>query len=385
MSLFGRLTYADQGLILNNYFISGLQSVTPVIDFNQVPVYVAGIGALRMGTNQQPIPNFTLEQIITLEDVVFQNILPNNSLINGLFIHGQNLFSFSSGLINSYGLSCRVGDFLKSNTSFDIYGGLQYITNTGQFSGYLNPSGYAMIDLPDFSSISVGLNEAYFDRVVGFSMSVAIKNVPVYTMGSLSPVYTKTIFPVEVKISFDVEIDNSTLYPVTQNVCLNYQQNIYVNIVTRCTNKQVNYISLSGAQLTRETYKGQIGQNAAISYEYTAYYNKLPLFAASSEYDYMIPMISGNFIVSGGSPFGGNLGAFVITTPPTVNPVKTAAPTVIGTYNVTSNNSPGPNIPLTGWLTGQGFNSFPNYSAFSGNLSFLSAYNSALIALFNAI
>lgn len=280
MSFKGYINYGDQQLILNNNFISGVQSVTTNTNFNLLPISIAGIGVLKTQINKQIVPSFSFEQVITNQDFVI-SLVSGNSCISGLFKHKDNILSFSSGYISNYSLSCQVGSVITSSTSLNCYGDYEYVENTGQFSNFsLNTSS---LKIPDYSSVVIGLNDALIDRVISFSIDVNYQNVPVYGIGSINPKTYKLQYPIEVKASFTLEIDETKLQEISSNLCQKYEKDVTIFVNTRCQNDNVFSILMSGCSLSSQKYNGRIRNNASITVEYIKYFNKLPIFGSESE------------------------------------------------------------------------------------------------------
>lgn len=281
MSYFGYTNYGDQRLLINNQFVSGVQSISTTTSTNQEPIYIAGIGVLKYQTNKAIVPNFTFEQIVSDKDIM-PTFITGNSMLNGLFQQRNNFLEFSSGYIGNYNLSCRVGELIRASTSINCYGKYEYVSNTGQFSPYLISSGNA-IHIPDYSSISIGLGDALIDRVVAFNLDVKFNNTPIYAIGSIVPKTIKLQLPIEVTVAFDLEIDEAQLKTFSETLCANYKDNTSIFVNTKCTNYNIFSFVISGAELKSQRYNGKIGNNASVTFEYVKHFNSLPLFSTESE------------------------------------------------------------------------------------------------------
>ena len=281
MSYFGYTNYGSQGLILNNLFISGVQSVETNANFNREPINIAGVGTLKTQINRQIVPSISFDQIITNKDVM-SSFVTGDSTVNGLFKHQNNILQFTSGCISEYSISCRVGEFVRSNTRINCYGTYEYVANTGQFTPYLSNIAPSGVKIPDYSSIVVGLNDALIDRVVSFDVNVQFNKEAVYGIGSVAPLQLKLKLPVKVSMSFELEVDQAQLKEISTSLCQDYSENVSVFINTKCNSVNLLSLLMDGAQLESQKYNGRIGSNASISFQYAKYYNSLPLFISDS-------------------------------------------------------------------------------------------------------
>jgi hypothetical protein len=124
---------------------------------------------------------------------------------SGVIDYGDKQLYFTDAYLETYGVSCSVGEIPNSVTTSIIYGGF----GTGQFpawaqSSVTNPA----LNITSYNSMEINLDEFKTNRVSSFSVEVATPRVPIYTVGLDIPTGVIAGTPVEVNVNFNLEIDD---------------------------------------------------------------------------------------------------------------------------------------------------------------------------------
>ena len=194
---------------LNGVALNGIVSVDGGYNIDYKPINVLGKGFVRQEIASVPTANLSIERFLVNNDPVFDltgdgsNYLAK-SASGGLYYNGK-YFSFTNGYLNSFGVSCSVGEVPKINSQFDIFG------NIGPVS---NPTGNATIGsafVPQVKNIIITCKNSTTNRVKDFNIEFNCPNVPIYGLSSTNselPIEVQNVFPLEVTTSFSLDIDD---------------------------------------------------------------------------------------------------------------------------------------------------------------------------------
>lgn len=146
---------------------------------------------------------------------VSRQLLYNDPLINftgdisfsGSFNYGDKSYSFASGYLNSYSVSCGVGEIPQVSARISVYSSLR----SGSFVNHQEISTGLFIPSPRSISIS-GLDFAT-NRIKGFNYSYSISRQPIYSIeGGRSASSVNFIGPINVSASVDMDASNSYVF-----------------------------------------------------------------------------------------------------------------------------------------------------------------------------
>jgi hypothetical protein len=213
---YGSKTQKDSTLYVNGVGISGIQSVsvsqqTPTDQIN------TSLG-LGWGFVSAPVNrSFSINRVMIVVPDSGSNVLNMSSdTVGSPFsgaIDGPNddqSISFSSGYVNSFSLSCGIGEMPTASSSVSVYG---LYTRSGEDLGN---TGNILEDIgfPTTETILVSGEEWLTDRIVNFSIQKSIKIEPIYGFSNNEldqVIEVKALNPVEVEASFEYEIDEGSM------------------------------------------------------------------------------------------------------------------------------------------------------------------------------
>jgi hypothetical protein len=171
-----------------------------------------------------------------------------DSAFSGNFSYGGRAYSFESGYLTNYSVSCGVGDVPQVNARVSVWCGL--------VSGESVPS--SQVDdglfIPSPKSISVSGMDFASNRVRSFNYALDISRQPIYSLeGGRSAAAINFISPINVSASVEMEIGASDMrnsYAYTQNFS---SDNVSISIKDRSLENTLASFSVPNAQLLGET------------------------------------------------------------------------------------------------------------------------------------
>lgn len=205
----GAITNYENTFYLNGVALSGISSVDGSYSLDYVPINVLGKGYVKQVLASVPKANIGVTRYLVNNDPVF-NLTGNGgdnlaqSISGGLY-YKTKYFSFKNAYLNSFSLSCAVGDVPQLTSNFDIYGDIGPLSN---------PTGNAnagAVFVPQVKDITVSGRDFNTNRVTDFNIAFDCPKIPIYGLVSGSgeyPIEVHNVLPIEVTTSFNMEVDN---------------------------------------------------------------------------------------------------------------------------------------------------------------------------------
>jgi len=160
---------------------------TARLEVDTLLTYVLPSG-LDLGPSLDPMQNFT-------GDLPF----------SGVIDYGSKQLYFTDAYLETYGVSCGVGEIPHSVTTSVIYGDF----GTGSFPAWAQASATdPSLNITSYNSMEINLDEFKTNRVSSFSVEVATPRVPIYTVGLDIPTGVIAGTPIEVNVNFNLEVDD---------------------------------------------------------------------------------------------------------------------------------------------------------------------------------
>jgi len=205
----GAITNYENTFYLDGAALSGIVSVDGSYNLDYQPINVIGKGFVKQINASVPKANLSIDRYLINNDPVFglTGNGPNNvaqSVSGGLY-YKNKYFAFKSGYLNSFGISCNVGEVPQIKSSFDIYGDLGSGINP---SGDINGGG---VFVPQVKNITLSCKNSTTNRVKSFNIDFDCPNMPIYALSNINaeiPVEVHNIFPITVNSSFVLDVDN---------------------------------------------------------------------------------------------------------------------------------------------------------------------------------
>lgn len=121
----------EQTIVVNGYALSGVTNIDGSYGISEKPIKVAGVGFIDALIEKPLEGNFSISrQMVGFDPLLETNILGKYSFdennLSGVILYDDNRkgFGFKNGRINSYSISCSVGQIPEIQTDITVYGEL---------------------------------------------------------------------------------------------------------------------------------------------------------------------------------------------------------------------------------------------------------------------
>lgn len=189
----------DQNFELGGYSLSGISDVTFSANFGVDKVL--SLGGKNFGFSKRGASVGTLDfsRQLIYDDPVF--LYTGESCCSGQFSYNGINYKYESGYLNSYSISCSVGQVPTVNSSFGIYGEMK--------SGLSNNTivSHPDIFVPSQKSIIISSDYGVSNRIESFNYSLEIPREAKYSVGP-------NLFPDEVIKNGPIDISASITFNV---------------------------------------------------------------------------------------------------------------------------------------------------------------------------
>ena len=215
----------ENHFFLNGSTISGITSVNGSYNINYAPIKTVGVGYNKQIIAEVPATNFSISKYLLYDEPFLyftgENYNKTAKSFNGSLNYNNKKFGFQSGYLNSFGLSCSVGDIPTTDMDIIIYGDVGPAYNA---SGSLKAP---YISVPQVKDIILTCSGSSTNRIVNFNYNINCPKEPIYlfnqptgssgTSGSSGssgknyiPSEVLLKLPIEIDASFSLEVDDYT-------------------------------------------------------------------------------------------------------------------------------------------------------------------------------
>jgi hypothetical protein len=271
--MLGRIRREAEKITINGSGIQGVQSINAQYESVARPLDNLGVTEIQYAPQGGQTASLQLNTLLInpLEAAysgsfsldVMQNFT-GDIPFSGIIDYGTEKIYFSQGYLETYSVSCGIGEIPQTSTTSIIYGDF----GTGVlFSEYaqgvpLIPS----LNIPSYSSMEVNLDEFSSNRMTSFSVDIATPRVPIYTLNADKPAKVIAGTPIEVNVNFSLDVDDYKI----KNMRLVPDETIFKNttITLKKNNSDTTLLSYSfdNMLLTSESFQGGVGSNATANF-----------------------------------------------------------------------------------------------------------------------
>jgi hypothetical protein len=201
---------------LNNSTISGILSVDGGYSINYAPIKTIGVGYSKQVIAEVPVANFSINKYLLYNepflDFTGENQNRNAKAFKGSLNYNNKKFGFLSGYLNSFGLSCSVGQIPTTTSDIIVYGDVGPSYNA---SGDLKAP---YISVPQVKDIILTCSGSSTNRIIDFNYNINCAKKPVYILNQSGYSYSgptgptepgPNYVPYEVLLNLPIEIDAS--------------------------------------------------------------------------------------------------------------------------------------------------------------------------------
>ena len=268
--MLGRIRREAESITINGSGIQGVQSVSA--NYASVAQPLKNLGINSIGFVPQGPQTATLDVNTLLVNTlspsapatsteIMQNFT-GDLAFSGVVNHGTKNFIFTEGYMETYSVSCSIGEIPQVSTSSVIYGEF----GTGTLANVPTDGYPSVVNIPSYSSMEINLDTFNTNRVSSFNVNIATPRVPLYAVGNDVPTGVIAGTPVEVNVNFalepdDYEIKNMRFVP-DQTVF----QNTIITLKKNNSDATLLTYSFNDMLLTSESFNGEVDSNATINF-----------------------------------------------------------------------------------------------------------------------
>ena len=273
---YGRNFYNDQQVFLgaegsSASELKGVQSFDGDWSLPYTPMVAAGYDFVGTALDGELVGNVSVERYIIKSDDPVTGLLDTS--VSGYLIYGKNqsfdkTFNFTKGYVDSYSVSCSIGDVISNNFNLTAYGGIGQINS--------ETSGYSPI-VPETALASKMTLTTPFDSteaVQSIDFELSTPKTPIYTIGSSGkPSKFVTEPPIEATLDFSLIVNEYEISDIFDYICTPGINTLTLGI-NSCSESLMT-INLTSGQLESSSIAAGIGDNMNINLSYKAYYSSV--------------------------------------------------------------------------------------------------------------
>ena len=254
----------DQSFRLGGYDLSGISDLSLNTEFAVQKIVSLGnknYGFAKVGPSVGTV-DFS-RQLIYADPVLNYT---GASCCSGVFSYGGTSYGFESGYLNSYSVSCSVGQVPNVSAVIGVYGEMK--SGAASHTGVAHPS----IFVPSQRSIQISNSYGSSNRIESFDYSLEISREPKYSVGS-------SLFPDAVVKNGPINISASATFSVGGFSPLDLQNFVrYVSAPTfsieiknRDLSQTLMTLPVSNAQIVSQQIQGTVDSPLKITLNYEGY------------------------------------------------------------------------------------------------------------------
>jgi|GEM_PF-2171076 len=270
--MLGRITREAEKLTLNGSGIQGIQSLSASYNSVARPTTALGIGGAidyyPQGAQQATLEvNTILTQLLPPNAGYSRDLMQNFTGVfpfSGVVDYGSKQFYFTEGYLETYSVSCSIGQIPETSTSSVIYGNF----GTGaKFDSWEQTSATSTsLNITSYGSMEINLDAFNTNRVSSFNVNIATPRVPIYAIGTDQPTGVIAGTPIEVNVNFELDIDDYEI----KSMRLNPDETVFKNTVITLKKNNSHDILLrynfDNMLLTSESFNGGVDSNAKMNF-----------------------------------------------------------------------------------------------------------------------
>tara|TARA_R110002020_G_scaffold59358_3_gene161871 strand:+ start:164 stop:1057 length:894 start_codon:yes stop_codon:yes gene_type:complete len=286
----------NQSIYVNGTGISGISSIEGSYGVREQNINVIGFGYVTGLVNTPLEGRFNIQRKLISEDP-FLNLtgdgtdyafsgtifyeMPNAG--GTLYNQKSGSFGFHSGYLNSYKISCSIGEIPTVSTSISVFGDL----GTGVDARTHAPVDNPQIKIPNQGSISLSCNGSSSNNIVSFEHEISVPRNSVYSLGTSAipagaetnewpqrvPSQVDVIYPIETTTNFTMLVDDYETKNLYDSLTGVHTDGVSITINDEESNNILTF-DLSNARLISENIITTTDQPLQANLTYKKYINK---------------------------------------------------------------------------------------------------------------
>lgn len=194
---------------LDGQAISGILSVDGSYTINYAPINTVGIGYNKQVIADVPTAEFNINKYLLYNEPLLNYTGQRTDLkaqsFPGSINYNNKSIGFESGYLNSFGLSCSVGEIPQTSANIQVFGdiGSGYSAYGARQTKYMT--------VPQVKDITISCSGSSSNRITSFDYSINCPKKPIYILQNSNnyiPYEVLSEFPIEIGVSFNLEVDD---------------------------------------------------------------------------------------------------------------------------------------------------------------------------------
>ena len=194
---------------LDGQAISGVISVDGSYSINYAPINTIGLGYNKQVIADVPTAEFNINKYLLYNEPLLNYTGQRTDLkaqsFPGSINYNNKSIGFESGYLNSFGLSCSVGEIPQTSANIQVFGdiGSGYSAYGARQTKYMT--------VPQVKDITISCSGSSSNRITSFDYSINCPKKPIYILQNSNnyiPYEVLSEFPIEIGVSFNLEVDD---------------------------------------------------------------------------------------------------------------------------------------------------------------------------------
>lgn len=194
---------------LDSQAISGVISVDGSYSINYAPINTIGHGYNKQVIADVPTAEFNVNKYLLYNEPLLNYTGQKNDLkapsFAGSINYNNRSIGFESGYLNSFGLSCSVGEIPQTSANIQVFGDI----GSGYSASGTRQTKYMTV--PQVKDITITCSGSSSNRITSFDYSINCPKKPIYILQNTKnyiPYEVLSDLPIEITVSFNLEIDD---------------------------------------------------------------------------------------------------------------------------------------------------------------------------------
>ena len=249
----------DAEVFLSGYKVFGVTDVNFGYSLPVDHLNVIGYNKFRTFTSGPPQSSLSIQKYLSPNDFI-TGMTGTFGVSGGLFYNSQNRnFGFHSGYLNSYSVSCAVGNFPSLNADFSVFGNV----GTGLISATANQTGALKVVRP--KDILIECDESGTNRIESFTYNVECNRQAFYGPSGNRLIDVVTTRPYKVTAQFSIGVDDYQSKRAFDYIIDSNKRNISITIGSLAT------FTMSNMELIGESINSSATDDAIMTLNYQGF------------------------------------------------------------------------------------------------------------------
>ena len=270
--MLGRIRREAEKITINGSGIQGVQSISAQYESVARPLDNLGITEIQYAPQGAQTASLQVNTLLTntlpeggagYSSVDLMQNFTGDLPFSGVIDYGTKQIYFTQAYLETYSVSCGIGEIPQISTSAVIYGTF----GTGKFESWAQSSETpGSLNVASYNSMEVNLDEFTSNRMLSFSVDIATPRIPIYALNQAVPTQVIAGTPVEVSVNFSLDVDDYEIknmrFVPDQTVFKTAKITLNKN---NSTTKLLEY-SFDNMLLTSESFEASTNSNAGVNF-----------------------------------------------------------------------------------------------------------------------